>query len=51
MVKDSSGDAYIFYDSQGGYLNQTGTVDGVRLYSNSGAQLNNFQATVWGLKK
>lgn len=50
-VKDSSADPYIFYDAIGGYLNNTGNVDGVKLYSSSGAQLNNFQATVWGLKK
>ena len=47
----SSGD-YIFYDENGGFLDNSGTVNGVQFYiSNSSAYLHNTQFTVWGLKK
>ena len=47
----SSGD-YVFYDENGGFLDNSGTVNGVQFYiSNSSAYLHNTQFTVWGLKK
>ena len=48
---DNSGDKYIFYDSQGGWCEQTGNIDGIKFYSSNGSGMGNFQATVWGLKK
>ena len=48
---DSSGDPYISHDSQAGYCDQTGNIDGIKFYSSSGAQLNNIQIVIWGLKK
>ena len=51
--RDGSNPNYVFHDEQGGMLYQSGNTDGIRFYSSSGGSvyLNNFQATIWGMKK
>ena len=48
--EDNSGTPYVFMDSQAGTFRNTNVVDGVQLYLSSGT-LNDFTATIWGLKK
>ena len=51
--RDGSNPQYVFHDAQGGMLYNSGNTDGIRFYSSSGGSvyLNNFQATIWGMKK
>ena len=49
--KDNSSNPYIFYDENGGFLDNTGVVDGIKLYNSGGSALGNFRVSIYGMKK
>ena len=51
MGRDTSGTSYVWHDEAMGFIQNNGSIDGVRIYTNAGNTLNNTEFTIYGVKK